>query len=141
MIDINITLLIQMANVLVLVFLMNLVLYRPIRKLVAQRNQFMADKQNVIDRADKESAEALREFEGTIQAARVKGRQKVQEMKELAYQQEKDLLQKSAEESAKQLAGIRQTIKTEIGRARKQLRAQIQAFSLDLAQKILGRSI
>ena len=141
MIDINITLLIQMANVLVLVFLMNLVLYRPIRKLVAQRNQFMADKQNVIDRADKESAEALREFEGTIQAARVKGRQKVQEMKELAYQQEKDLLQKSAEESAKQLAGIRQTIKAEIGRARKQLRAQIQAFSLDLAQKILGRSI
>ena len=141
MIDINITLLIQMANVLVLVFLMNLVLYRPIRKLVAQRNQFMADKQNVIDRADKESAEALREFEGTIQTARVKGRQKVQEMKELAYQQEKDLLQKSADESAKQLAGIRQTIKTEIGRARKQLRAQIQAFSLDLAQKILGRSI
>ena len=141
MIDINITLFIQMANVLVLVFLMNLVLYRPIRKLVAQRNQFMADKQNVIDRADKESAEALREFEGTIQTARVKGRQKVQEMKELAYQQEKDLLQKSADESAKQLAGIRQTIKTEIGRARKQLRAQIQAFSLDLAQKILGRSI
>jgi F-type H+-transporting ATPase subunit b len=141
MIDINITLFIQMANVLVLVFLMNLVLYRPIRKLVAQRNQFMADKQNVIDRTDKESAEALREFEGTIQTARVKGRQKVQEMKELAYQQEKDLLQKSAEESAKQLAGIRQTIKTEIGRARKQLRAQIQAFSLDLAQKILGRSI
>jgi F-type H+-transporting ATPase subunit b len=141
MIDINITLFIQMANVLVLVFLMNLVLYRPIRKLVAQRNQFMADKQNVIDRADKESAEALREFEGTIQTARVKGRQKVQEMKELAYQQEKDLLQKSAEESAKQLAGIRKTIKTEIGRARKQLRAQIQAFSLDLAQKILGRSI
>ena len=141
MIDINITLFIQMANVLVLVFLMNLVLYRPIRKLVAQRNQFMTDKQNVIDRADKESAEALREFEGTIQTARVKGRQKVQEMKELAYQQEKDLLQKSAEESAKQLAGIRQTIKAEIGRARKQLRAQIQAFSLDLAQKILGRSI
>jgi F-type H+-transporting ATPase subunit b len=141
MIDINITLLIQMANVLVLVFLMNLVLYRPIRKLVAQRNQFMADKQNVIDRADKESAEALREFEGTIQAARVKGRQKVQEMKELAYQQEKDLLQKSAEESSKQLAGIRKTIKAEIGKARKQLRAQIQAFSLDLAQKILGRSI
>jgi F-type H+-transporting ATPase subunit b len=141
MIDINITLFIQMANVLVLVFLMNLVLYRPIRKLVAQRNQFMADKQNVIDRADKESAEALREFEGTIQTARAKGRQKVQEMKELAYQQEKDLLQKSAEESAKQLAGIRKTIKTEIGRARKQLRAQIQAFSLDLAQKILGRSI
>jgi F-type H+-transporting ATPase subunit b len=141
MIDINITLFIQMANVLVLVFLMNLVLYRPIRKLVAQRNQFMTDKQDVIDRTDKESAEALREFEGTIQTARVKGRQKVQEMKELAYQQEKDLLQKSAEESAKQLVGIRQTIKTEIGRARKQLRAQIQAFSLDLAQKILGRSI
>ena len=32
MIDINITLLIQMANFLVLVFLLNMVLYRPIRK-------------------------------------------------------------------------------------------------------------
>ena len=45
MISINVTFFIQMANVLILLFLMNLFLYRPIRRIVAQRNQFMAEQQ------------------------------------------------------------------------------------------------
>ena len=43
MISINVTFFIQLANVLILVFLMNLFLYRPIRQFVAQRNKFVAE--------------------------------------------------------------------------------------------------
>jgi F-type H+-transporting ATPase subunit b len=141
MIDINVTLLIQMANFFVLVFLMNLVLYRPIRRIVAQRNQLMADKQAVIDQADVAAQAALREFEEKIHEARNVGRQKLQQSKDAAYQQEKDLLQQAADEAAKQVSQIRQKIKKDIGTARKRLRSQIQAFSIDLAQKILGRAV
>jgi F-type H+-transporting ATPase subunit b len=141
MIDINVTLLIQMANFFVLIWLLNTVLYRPIRNIVAQRNKMMADKQQSIERADGEAASAVREFEEKIHEARNMGRQKVVENKDVAYQQEKDLLQKASEQSASELAEMRAKIKKDVAAARKRLRAQIQAFSIDLAQKVLGRSI
>jgi F-type H+-transporting ATPase subunit b len=141
MIDINVTLLIQVVNLFVLIWLLNTVLYRPIRNMVAQRNQVMSAKRQDIQQADGEAASAVREFEDKIHEARATGRQKVQENKDVAYQREKSLLQEASELSAKELAEMRAKIKKDVGAARKRLRAQIQAFSIDLAQKVLGRSI
>jgi len=141
MIDINITLLIQMTNVLLLVFLLNMVLYRPIRKVIAQRNQVIAEREKGIEQADADAAGAVREFEEKVHEARLSGRQKVQEFKDGAYEKEKDLLREASEVSAKELGEIRQKVKKDIAAARKRLRAQIQAFSVDVAQKILGRSV
>jgi F-type H+-transporting ATPase subunit b len=141
MIDINITLLIQMANLFVLIWLLNIVLYRPIRNIVAQRNKLMADKKQGIEAADGEVAAVVREFEEKIQEARNMGRQKVQDSKDMAYRGEKDLLQEASEQSVSELTEMRAKIKKDVAAARKRLRAQIQAFSIDLAQKVLGRSI
>jgi F-type H+-transporting ATPase subunit b len=141
MIDINVTLLIQVVNLFVLIWLLNTVLYRPIRNMVAQRNQVMSARRQDIQQADGEAASAVREFEEKIHEARTTGRQKVQENKDVAYQREKSLLQEASELSAKELAEMRAKIKKDVGAARKRLRAQIQAFSIDLAQKVLGRSI
>jgi F-type H+-transporting ATPase subunit b len=141
MIDINVTLLIQVVNLFVLIWLLNTVLYRPIRNMVAQRNQVMSAKRQDIQQADGEAASAVRKFEEKIHEARATGRQKVQENKDVAYQREKSLLQEASELSAKELAEMRAKIKKDVGAARKRLRAQIQAFSIDLAQKVLGRSI
>ena len=141
MIDINVTLLIQMANFLVLLFLMNLILYRPIRRIVAQRNKRIAEQQAVIDGADAEAAAVVQEFNVKIQEARKLGRQKIQEHKAAAYDQEKDLLQQAGEQVAKQLQEMRAKVQSDIAAAREQLRGQVRSFSTSLAQKILGRSL
>lgn len=141
MIDINITLVIQMANFLLLAFLLNIVLYRPIRNMIAKRNEVIAGREQGIERADADAASAVREFEEKVHEARNQGRQKVQEFKEAAYVNEKDLLREASEASAIELAEIRQKVKKDIAAARKRLRAQIQAFSIDVAQKVLGRSV
>ena len=141
MIDINITLFIQMVNFLLLVFLLNTILYRPIRNMIAKRNQVMAEREQGIERADADAAAAVREFEGKVQEARIEGRQKVQGLKDVGYEKEKNLLQEAAEHSASELAKVRDQIKKDIAAARKRLRAQIQAFSVEVAQKVLGRTI
>jgi F-type H+-transporting ATPase subunit b len=141
MIEINVTLLIQMANFLVLLFLMNLVLYRPIRRIVAQRNKHIAEQQAVIEGADAEAAAVVQEFNIKIQEARKLGRQKIQEHKAAAYDQEKDLLQQASDQVAKQVQEMRAKVKSDIAAAREQLRKQVRTFSTNLAQKILGRSL
>lgn len=141
MINVDVTLFIQMVNFLLLLVLMNLVLYRPIRRLVAQRNELVSKQRAGIDKAESEAQRAIREFEERLKAARAAGREKVQEMKEAAYRVEKDLLSQAAEEAAREVQAVRERIQKEIGQVRAQLQAQIQVFSKDMAQRILGRSL
>jgi F-type H+-transporting ATPase subunit b len=141
MINVDVTLFIQMANFLLLLVLMNLVLYRPIRRLVAQRNELVSKQRAGIDKAESEAQKALREFEERLKAARAAGREKIQELKEAAYRTEKDLLSRASEEAAKEVQAVRERIQKEIGQVRVQLQAQIQEFSKEMAQRILGRSL
>jgi F-type H+-transporting ATPase subunit b len=141
MISINVTFFIQMANVLILVFLMNLFLYRPIRRIVAQRNQFVAEQQQGIDLAEAEVAAAIEKFNTSINEARKKGREQILEIKSSAYEQEKGMMQAAADKAAKQVQVTRMEIQSDIKKAHKQLKGQVKAFSVELAQKILGRKI
>ncbi len=141
MISINVTFFIQMANVLVLLFLMNLFLYRPIRRIVAQRNQFIAEQRQGIDQAESESVAALEQFNLSIQEARKQGRERIMEIKSAAYEEEKGMLQAASDEGAKQVQVTRMTIQTDVRKAREELRTQVHAFSVELAQKILGRNL
>ncbi|MCE5256553.1 MAG: ATP synthase F0 subunit B [Spirochaetaceae bacterium] len=140
MIEINVTLLIQMVSFLVFLFLMNLILYRPIRAMLARRSAFIAEQQGVVDSADAGAVAVSQEISTKIQQARKDGRQKIQDLKAAAYGEEKDLLQKAGGQAAKQIQDMRAEIAKEIGVARDQLRAQVQSFSVELAKKILGRS-
>ena len=141
MISINVTFFIQMANVLILLFLMNLFLYRPIRRIVAQRNQFIAEQRQGIDQAESESLAALEKFNTSLQEARKQGREKIQEIKASAYDEEKGMLQLATDQAAKQVQVSRMMVQSDIRKAREQLSAQINAFSVELAQKILGRNL
>jgi len=141
MISINVTFFIQMVNVLILVFLMNLFLYRPIRRFVAQRNQFVAEQREAIEGAEAETAGAIREFEARIVEARKQGREKIQEIKTAAYEQEKGMLQAALDQAGKQVQATRMTIQDDVRKAGEQLKSQVEAFSVELAQKILGRNL
>lgn len=141
MISINVTFFIQMANVLVLVFLMNLFLYRPIRRFVAQRNKFVAEQREAIEGAESETAAAIQQFDAGIVEARKQGRERIQEIKAAAYEQEKAMLQAALDQAGKQVQVTRMTIQSDVRKAREQLTTQIEAFSVELAQKILGRNL
>ncbi|SPF47270.1 ATP synthase subunit b [Syntrophobacter sp. SbD1] len=141
MISINVTLFIQMANFFVFLFLMNFVLYRPIRRVVAERKRFISDKEKGIERLEKQARASLLEYNQKLQDARRTGAQKIQELKAAGYEQEKELLRRISDQTAANVQELRGTIQKDIAAARKELKQQVKAFSVDLAQKILGRKI
>lgn len=135
------TLLIQMINFLVFLFLMNMILYRPIRRIVAERKKLMAEKQEGIDRLEAEVRTVIQDYDSKLAESRRLGFQKIQELKAAGYDQEKELLRQRSEEAASKLQQMRAQIQNDIGVARDELREQVRSFSVQLAQKILGRSI
>jgi F-type H+-transporting ATPase subunit b len=141
MIEINYTLFIQMANFLIFLVLMNFVLYRPIRRVVAERKKLISGKQEEIESLETQARAALQEYDKMLQQSRNTGFQKIQELKAAGYEQEKELLHDISEKAAAKVREVREKIKEEIGTARTELKQQVKAFSADLAQKILGRKI
>jgi len=139
MIEINLSLLIQMANFLVFLLLMNLVLYRPIRRIVA------TEKDDA--RSRKGSSASMRRRSPRCRNTTARFRNRGERSSEGPGAQGgglrggKELLRTISEEAAQQLQKMRAQIQKDISAARDQLREQVRSFSVQLAQKILGRSI
>ena len=141
MVDVNYSLFIQMANFLVFLILMNFILYRPIRRIVAERKKLVLEKQEGIERVEGLTRSGLSDYDSGLKDARRSGAQKIQELKAAGYEQEKELLKQISEETAGKVQKLREKIQKDIGVARKELKQQVKTFSGELAQKILGRKI
>jgi F-type H+-transporting ATPase subunit b len=141
MIDIGYSLFIQMANFLVFLIVMNFVLYRPIRRIVAERKKMISEKQESVDSLEAQAKAALLDYDQKLQESRSMGFQRILELKAAGHEQEKELLRQISEQAAAKVGELRAKIQKDIGIARMELKHQVKAFSVDLAQKILGRKI
>jgi F-type H+-transporting ATPase subunit b len=141
MINPDITLFIQMGNFLILLFILNLILFRPIRKIIKERNKIIEDFNSDITSLTDEAQESMERFELKVLEAKKEGMARVQGMKGEGEQAEADLIAATNEEVQAKIQDARQKVASDIQEARNQLQAQVQAFSVAVTEKVLGRSI
>lgn len=135
------TLFIQMVNFLVLLFFLNLILFRPIRKIIKKRNQIMDDFNEDITTMSDRAQESMEQFEQKILGARQEGMARIQSMKDEGEEMEGQLIAATNQEVQGKIEAAREKVASEIQGARTQLHEQVQSFSVALTEKILGRSI
>ncbi len=135
------TLFIQMVNFLVLLFFLNLILFRPIRKIIKKRNQIMDDFNKDIASMSDKAQESMNQFEQKILGARQEGMARIQSMKDEGEEAEAQLMAATHQEVQGKIEAARDKVASEIQGARTQLQEQVQSFSVALTEKILGRSI
>lgn len=141
MITTDITLFIQVVNMIVLMFLLNGVLYKPIRKILRERSGKLLGMQDEIlkfeknaqlrqDEVDAKMAQASGKAKAALDAARAEA-QTAGDAKLAAI--------KAEAEAAKESKLVE--LKAQIGTARTTLHADLSGFATDMASKILGRSL
>jgi len=141
MITTDITLLIQVVNMIVLMFLLNGVLYKPIRKIIQERSEKLRGMQGEI--SDFEKNANLRQEEVDAKMAKASGKAKRALDSARADAQaagdEKLSAIKAEAESGKEskLAEIRSQIED----ARTSLQSNLDGFASEMASKILGRGL
>jgi F-type H+-transporting ATPase subunit b len=141
MIDIDWTLIAQIVNVLVLVFLLNVVLFRPIRKSLKDRQARMqADEAAAAQLAEKSQGVAG-DIQENLTAARRQGVSQKEALRQEASQSEASLLEKVKQEVDAEWARVEKKVKGDIEKARKTLKGQAQSFAQVMAAKILGREV
>lgn len=141
MLKIDSTLLIQIANFLLLLFFLNIFLYRPIRRILSQRHDETSSLKKTIEDYDDRSEQNERGIEEGVVQARKEGYEKKENLKGQALDEEKAILQEAGSSVEEKKDKADRELGSKIADVRKILEEQVAGFSQELAEKILGRSI
>jgi F-type H+-transporting ATPase subunit b len=141
MVEVNYTVWIQMVNFIVLIFVLNILLYKPILKIIDKRNRQL-----------EESDEEVKGLQETVDQRMAEYEEKVRQAKLAALDQKKIVQQEGSEEGGKIIEEAKNNISriieeahVEIGKemdeARGILENQSRKTSIEIAEKVLGRGI
>ncbi len=137
----NISLFIQMANFLFLMFALNLILFRPIRRKLAERREKFSGYKSDIDGLTARAQAQAERLDELLDQARRQGLQERDVLKKTAQAEEKSVVDAATEDMQRAVAEVRDQVKTEMASAREELQTQVAAYSQEVAEKILGRSL
>ena len=137
----NITVFFQIANFLVLLFILNILLFKPIRKILGQRRDEMHSFEEMIEDFQGKSSQYAKELEENMVGARSDGYREKETLKNAGLDEEKLRLREATSKAEEQINGAKEEIERMALDARQSLEQEVAGFSRDLAKKILGRSI
>jgi len=141
MIDIDWTLYAQIINFLLLVFLLNVVLFRPIRKALKDRQAKLLAQETEINVLTDKGRSLEDEIKEELAAARRAGAGARETLKQEGAQAEATLLEEVKRQAELEWATVEKKIKADMAKARASLQTQAQSFAQLLATKILGREL
>jgi F-type H+-transporting ATPase subunit b len=135
------TLLLQMANFVVLIFLLNLVCYKPIRAMLIERKKKIQGYEEGIQGLHDDVAESEQTFQASVGEAKAKGFHEKEAMAQAAQEEERRLIDEINQKALADLQAVRAQISKEAEDARSSLKAEAEVFSAAIAEKILGRAV
>ncbi len=140
-ITLNKALFIQFVNFVLLIFILNALLYRPIRQAIKQREEKINQDREEANRLAKEAEIRLNEWNKGLEEAKKAGLEKQGELMKGAKDEERAIITKVREETEDFIKKMRAEMAKDMEAARETLKSQAEAFSLEIAEKILGRPI
>jgi len=139
--NLNITLLIEVASFALLLFILTKLLYKPVLELLDKRSKNVEKMLNESQRSREEADQKAKNAQDALDRAR----REIIEMKESARletdEARKSILDKAREESRMYLEFSKKELEKEAGKIKKGIRDQVADFSIFIAEKILKREI
>ena len=141
MLTIDLTLLMQFINIMVLMFLLNRVLYQPVRRIIRERAEHLNSLQAEISGFDHNAQERREAVNAQMAQAAIQAKNTIDQSRSEALadaSQRMDARKKVVQsEKEKQTAVIGE----QMSAAKQALEAELQGFATQMASKILGRSL
>lgn len=141
MIKIDWTLGLQIANFVLLLFIMNTVLYRPVRAILAKRKETIDGDHGRARDLQQQVEEKMARYQEQLQAARLKGNEARAALRASAAKDEAEMLGAAHAVAAERLQQIKAQVADEAGQAREVLRRDAELLANQAASRILGRAL
>jgi len=135
------SIIIQIVNFLFTIWVLNILLYKPIRKILTQRKEKVDGLELAIETSNNDVREKDDAFAAGIKEARARGFREKEALLQQAADEEKSIIADINRKAQAELTQIREQIKKDTEVARKSLLSEIDDFANQISQKILGRAV
>ncbi len=141
MVSIDYTALVQIVNFVLLMFILNTLLYKPILGVIEKRKEQMEKSDGEVKRLRQEVEQKLAEYEEKVRLAKLEA----MEQRNALVKEGADLAKSTIDAVRSEIPMLMEQFNAKMGReveaARAILHSQSRKISLEIAEKVLGRSI
>jgi F-type H+-transporting ATPase subunit b len=124
---------------LVLTVILDRLLFRPIQRVIQEREAAGRSARELAERSAREAAAATAEFEAKTSAARSEVYRQMDDVLRVARQARADLLAATRSEAEREIAAASARLQAEADEARRRLQADAETLGAAAAERILGR--
>ena len=137
----DVSVFIQIANFLLIIWVLNIILYKPIRNILIQRKEKITTSEQNIEKLSNEAKEKDEAFSSGIKDARAKGLNQKDALLKAAADEEKEIIDKINQKAQANLAEVREKIAKDAESVRASLQKEVDNFAGAIGEKILGRTV
>ena len=141
MVDIDSTLFIQLVLFLLLIWILNQVLYKPLLRIMDRRKEILDKAQEEVKTVQETIDRRVAEYEEKIRAAKMEAMGQKGDLAKEGAEAAKAITDKAKAEIAVMMGEFQAKLEKELAAAREVLRNQSIRISSEIAEKVLGRSI
>jgi F-type H+-transporting ATPase subunit b len=131
-------LLILAAQFLFLVWLLNIILFRPLLKVFKERDDTVKGSLNTAKEMDKKKEEGIASLNREIAAARAQGKEAFESMRNEGLAKQKEMLGEAESSAADLLQKAREELRAEVEKARASLKTDVDKFSDEIVRKLVS---
>jgi len=141
MIDINYTLLIQLANFIVLLLALNFILFRPFRQIMQERQQGVSGAFSDAKAAQDRMQALLEQYNASLAEAKQKSTTTYNTIYQQGLDAQRDRISAERAKAGELLDKARAEISAASNTARADLKKEAERLSKDITTKLLGRAV
>ena len=141
MIELNFTVIFQLAIVLILMVALSGMVFKPFLRVLQERRDWVEGAEKKARELQQHTEELMEQHRDSMSAAQAQGASVREEIRKEGLARETEILQKALEEANRFLEEMKGKIQEESETARAGLRLQARNLSGEIAAKMLGRRI
>lgn len=115
--------------------------YKPVKKLLKQRGDYVENKIKTAEEREKESEKLLANANENVKASRKEAMEIVEKAKEDANKERQAILDKAKEEKAAEIKRTKEEIAQEIEASKDEIHREIVSVAIDASSKVLEREV
>lgn len=138
MLDINMWFFVLALNFLALLFILNIILFKPLLKIFKEREDTVKGSLDAAKNMGNRREESIARLNKELVEARNKAKDVFEALKAEGLQNQKEVLSKAEAEASQILEKAKADLRAEAERARTTLRAEVEKFSDEIVRKLVG---
>jgi len=137
----DVSLFVQIANFLIIIWALNILLYRPIRKILIERKEKITSLEQNVEKLNEDAAGKDEAFLAGIKDARTRGLKEKDVLLKEGAEEEKKIIEQINQKAQANLAEVREKVAKDAQNVRASLNKEIGSFANAISEKILGRAV